>query len=72
MTEGGAATITAGDGAKIKDNFADLAAQCNALLADITSIRTQLVAAIDDIQANNAAIDAINADMATLGLTASS
>ncbi len=48
----------------------ELKTDYTALLADVTSIRTQLVALIDDVQANNSAIDAINADMATLGLTA--
>lgn len=42
------------------------------LIADVTSIRTQLVALIDDVQANNAAIDLINAAQAGFGVTASS
>ena len=41
------------------------------LIADVTSIRTQLVALIDDVQANNAAIDAMCAKDAITGLTAS-
>ena len=42
----------------------------DALVADIASIRTQLVAAIDDIQANNTAIDSILGQLASTGLHA--
>ena len=65
LTEGGGATLTAGDGAKIKDNFADIAAQ-------LAKIKTDVATCVADCIANNAAIDAINADMATTGLTAAS
>lgn len=68
ITTGG----TAADQAPVIAAIQELADQINKIVADITSIRTQLVAAIDDIQANNAAIDALNADAATLGFTAAS
>lgn len=40
----------ANDVAAIRNNFADLAAQHNKLLADVTSIRTKLVALIDVVE----------------------
>lgn len=60
------------DRSVIADAVKELSDQINKLVADVTSIRTQLVATIDDVQANNTAIDSINALCATLGLTASS
>lgn len=47
-------------------------AQIDALIVDLTDVRGKLIASIDDIQANNAAIDSILAQLATLGLQASS
>lgn len=68
ITTGG----TAADQAPVIAAIQELADQVNKIVADITSIRTQLVAAIDDIQANNTAIDSVLAQMATLGLQAAS
>ncbi len=50
----------------------ELKVDYTALLADVTSIRTQLVAAIDDIQANNAAIDSILAQLVSAGIQSAS
>ncbi len=42
--------VYANDHAKIENNFADLAAQCNALRADLVSVRTQLIALITSLE----------------------
>lgn len=66
-----------GFGATAEADFDKIGTNIDALVADVLTIRTQLVAAIADIaaldtgvDANNAAINAINANDAETGLTA--
>ncbi len=51
VTEGGAATITAGDAAKIDDNFADLAAQNAKVKVDVAAVITNQNVIINALQA---------------------
>ncbi|HUU60700.1 MAG TPA: hypothetical protein VMZ50_14360, partial [Phycisphaerae bacterium] len=79
LTGGGADAPSDASVIELEANFATIAAEYNGLKDDTEALETSLEAAIDDlaacktaIDANNAAIDSILAQLATLGLQASS